>query len=48
MKHVSKKLQEKKTKWRKILKALNLVYVILAMGSRWAIKLLKNSLFLVK
>lgn len=48
MKHVNKKLQEDKKKWRKILKTLNLIAVIVEMGSRKAVQEIKQQNFLIK
>ena len=47
LKHVFKKLQEKAKKWRKIIKTLNLIKVILTHGSLDCVTEIKKNLFLI-
>ena len=47
-KHLFKKLQESYKKWRKILKALNLITILIKKGSKRVMRELKNKVFLVK
>lgn len=48
LKHVFKKLQGPYKKWRKILKTLYLMDIVLKRGSHKAVKEFKNKVFLVK
>lgn len=48
LKHVFKKLQGPYKKWRKLLKALNLIKVIVEHGSRRAVSEFKNKVFLIR
>lgn len=48
LKHVFKKLQGPRKKWRKILKTLNLMRVIVQYGSKKAIEEFKKKVFLVR
>ena len=48
LKHIFKRLQSPSKKWRKIVKTLGLVDVLLARGSKKSVFELKNKVFLVQ
>ena len=47
-KHIFKKLQESYKKWRKILKTLTLLQIIVKKGSKRIMREIKNKVFLIK
>lgn len=48
IKHITKKLQEPKEKWRKILKTLNLIEVLVAKGHRRITLELQTKIFMIQ